>query len=57
MQNFNEAKKGDNLPIKQADNLPIKQFSTFKMVRFHLWQLHSHRVDILFSSIVHLNTS
>ena len=37
MQNFNEAKKGDNLPIKQADNLPIKQFSTFNMVRFHLW--------------------
>ena len=37
MQNFNEAKKGDNLPIKQADNLPIKQSSTFKMVRFHLW--------------------
>ena len=37
MQNFNEAKKGDNLPIKQADNLPIKQFSIFKMVRFHLW--------------------
>ena len=41
MQNFNEAKKGDNLPIKQADNLPIKQFSTFK------W------CDFIFGSYIH----